>query len=223
MIDIKIPNAGNFPVFFHRPQAYLPQEAYLAFDPAAETLLLTADFKHFPSTDSPLAVWPGRIVRIVISPYTTRRSLEALATNAELASLLTLIHDGCSGKRKDDRLCGRNAGYMNWRSEVQSLLGQVLVNGDMGYCRDWYTELAIEEVIAFDSIAAYAHACLAIADADGICMIDGYAMEDHIAQLVAQAFNTLCQSASHRAGSTFQALNDLLVAYELTSPCKQLH
>ena len=110
-ISLNDDNGTNAPLYAKYEGQSQPQPAYLEFDPAnQETLELKAQYNGGIGNAVPFDVWNGQILRFWVNPQVHRDSLNNLADNEKLASLLETVREGFSSFGEDAAEHGRLTG-----------------------------------------------------------------------------------------------------------------
>lgn len=159
-ITITIANEGQAPVLCQYPLQLQPQPAYLYFSPGKEDLELVADYQGEIGSCMSFAVFYGRELRFSITPYASRVSLEALATDEQLEAMLRAIQAAYSEEYDGSNFVGKYAGMdtFDGLAAIDDYLRDKLVGQEVWLVEDWMdTDGVINTLMQHGSIEAYAN------------------------------------------------------------------
>lgn len=167
-IIITIANEGQAPVLCQYQQQFNPQPAYLYFRPGKEDLELVADYQSEIGNCMSFAVFHNRELRFSISPYASRASLESLATDEKLESMLRAIKSAYSEEWDGSNFVGKYAGMDTFDefAAIDDYLRDKLVEQEVWTVEDWMdTDGVISTLMQHGSIEAYANEMIDRAEA----------------------------------------------------------
>jgi hypothetical protein len=148
-------NGSDAPVWHQYPTQHNVQPAFISFCPGLGELQIEADYNAEIGNAVPMNVWNKKELRFGIMPSATRRSIEALAENEELAELLQKIidgydYDGQKGKYTEDA--------EDAMREIESLLEKEIDTVSVWSAQEWVDMdvVRIKDVLSAGGIDAYA-------------------------------------------------------------------
>lgn len=139
-------------------KVYMPNPAYLEFNPVAQELALHALYDEDFEYDPPLAVDNGTLIRFAITPYASRKGLEKLGENWPLAAMLSAVRDHYSESLVGNKVIGTVALPDGWKNVIIEhieceLLDEEVVSVEEVVLNEFNL---VESLIVHGSIQAYA-------------------------------------------------------------------